>query len=52
VLVDKWVCTPFESGPAALDHLVAQIAAAFVCRDARVEITAQPIPLRDVPDPS
>jgi hypothetical protein len=46
------VYAPFESGPAALDHLVAQIAAAFVCRDARVEITAQPIPLRDVPDPN
>jgi hypothetical protein len=49
--VDKWVCTPFETSSAALDHLVAQIAAAFVCRDARVEITAQPIPLGDGPEP-
>jgi hypothetical protein len=32
-LVDAWICTPFDSGPEALDDLIVRIAAALASRD-------------------
>ena len=31
-LVDEWVCAGFESGPAAIEDLVARVAAALARR--------------------
>jgi hypothetical protein len=47
--VDGWLSTPFENGSAAIEDLVVQIAAALARRDAGPLVTAQPIPLPDLP---
>jgi len=34
--VDDWVNTPFESGPAAVEDLIARVSTALARRDAGV----------------
>jgi hypothetical protein len=51
VLVDAWVCTPFDSGPEALDDLVVRVAAALASRDLPIAITAEPVSGGDLADP-
>jgi len=50
-LVDDWVCTPFENGPAALDDLVRRIAAAMVGRKVPITIAAAPATFVDLSEP-
>jgi hypothetical protein len=50
-LVDAWVCTPFDSGPEALEDLVVRIAAALASRDLPISIAAKPESAADLADP-
>jgi hypothetical protein len=49
--VDSRVCTPFDSGPEALDDLVVRIAAALASRDLPIAIAAEPVSAADLADP-
>jgi hypothetical protein len=48
-LVDEWVCTPFESGAAAIDDLVLRIAAALSSRGLPIAIAAARAVIDDPP---
>jgi hypothetical protein len=45
-LVDAWICTPFDSGPEALDDLIVRIAAALASRDLLIA-AAKPVSAAD-----
>jgi hypothetical protein len=49
--VDAWVCTPFESGPEALDDLALRIAAALASRDLSIAIPTEPMCVDGITEP-
>ena len=49
--MDAWVCTPFESGPGALDDLVLRIAAALAERDLPIAIAVAPASAGELSEP-